>query len=144
MMRGQSRDLISQYLKEVKSLLPIVRIEEGAYFRKMEAGMRELLENDESLNPSSMEDCYCIFGKPEEIIHQYYSGMDIGAFAAEVNNQRFTQRIIMGVFAIFFLIVLLVSIITLEAHKSFLRTEVFFQTTEIIEIEEDPLNEEHS
>ena len=52
MMRGQSRDLISQYLKEVKCLLPIVRIEEGAYFRKMEAEMRELLENDESLNPS--------------------------------------------------------------------------------------------
>ena len=98
MKSSRTHLLIRQYLNEVKCLLPVLRREEIDYFQKMEANMYDLLENGDFEPPASMEDCHKIFGEPEELVHQYYSCVDVASYAASVNFRKMIRNIILSVF----------------------------------------------
>ena len=133
MTSPNEHDLLNQYLKETKSLLPLLRRQEKEYFDKMEENLHEVLESDESMTLSSMEDCYRIFGRPNEIIHQYYSGLDVASYASAVSLSKLRNRIMIAAVSVMLVLGLSLLVIMWQAHQSFLREEVFFKTTEITE-----------
>ncbi|MBR3509102.1 MAG: hypothetical protein IKO03_10110 [Lachnospiraceae bacterium] len=133
MTSPNEHDLLNQYLKETKSLLPLLRRQEKEYFDKMEENLHEVLESDESMTLSSMEDCYRILGRPNEIIHQYYSGLDMASYASAVSLSKLRNRIMIAAVSVMLVLVLSLLVIMWQAHQSFLREEVFFKTTEITE-----------
>ncbi|MBR6150422.1 MAG: hypothetical protein IKQ25_04005 [Lachnospiraceae bacterium] len=99
----------------------------------MEENLHEVLESDESMTLSSMEDCYRILGRPNEIIHQYYSGLDMASYASAVSLSKLRNRIMIAAVSVMLVLVLSLLVIMWQAHQSFLREEVFFKTTEITE-----------
>ncbi|MBE5861344.1 MAG: hypothetical protein E7295_00665 [Lachnospiraceae bacterium] len=133
MTSPNEHDLLNQYLKETKSLLPLLRRQEKEYFDKMEENLHEVLESDESMTLSSMEDCYRILGRPNEIIHQYYSGLDVASYASAVSLSKLRNRIMIAAVSVMLVLGLSLLVIMWQAHQSFLREEVFFKTTEITE-----------
>ena len=133
MISPQEHDLLNQYLKEIKNLLPLLRQQEKEYFHKMEENMYEVLESDESITLSSTEDCYRIFGYPNDIIHQYYSSMDVASYASAVNLSKLKNRIMIAIGCVTLAIAISLLIIMWHEHQVFLQQRIFFQTTEITE-----------
>ena len=126
MTSPNEHDLLNQYLKETKSLLPLLRRQEKEYFDKMEENLHEVLESDESMTLSSMEDCYRILGRPNEIIHQYYSGLDVASYASAVSLSKLRNRIMIAAVSVMLVLGLSLLVIMWQAHQTFVREEVFF------------------
>ncbi|MBR6150418.1 MAG: hypothetical protein IKQ25_03985 [Lachnospiraceae bacterium] len=92
----------------------------------MEESLHEALESDESITLSSMEDCYRILGRPDEVIHQYYSGMDVASYASAVSLRKLRNRIMIAAGSVMLVLVLSLLVIMWQAHQTFVREEVFF------------------
>ncbi len=133
MKSSRTHLLIRQYLNEVKCLLPVLRREEIDYFQKMEANMYDLLENGDFEPPASMEDCHKIFGEPKELVHQYYSCVDMASYAASVNFRKMIRNIILSVCGVIMGIVFITCVIIWQDHQHFLKNELAIKTAEIIE-----------
>ena len=133
MITPQEHDLLNQYLKEIKNLLPLLRQQEKEYFHKMKENMYEVLESDESLTLFSKEDCYRIFGYPNDIIHQYYSSMDVASYASAVNLSKLKNRIMIAIGCVTLAIAFSLLATMWQAHKVFTSQEIFFETSEITE-----------
>ena len=127
------RNLMRQYLNEVKCLLPVFRMEEKIYLQKIENEMIDILESNEFPEPSSLEDYHRFFGEPSEIIHQYYSGIDMASYAFSINIKKTIKHVFICVFGLIFAAIILLNLILWQEHLSVVHSEAVFKTTEIIE-----------
>lgn len=133
MTSSQNLNMLKQYVNETKNLLPILRAEEKEYFHKLEESMTEVLENDNSITLASMDDCYRIFGYPSDIIHQYYSDIDLAPYTSAVKSVKLKNRILLSIGVAVLAILISLLVIMWQDHQVFMRSEVIFKTTEITE-----------
>jgi len=122
--------LSKKYLGEVKLLFPILRKEEKAYLRKMKHNIDDFCENS---SVQSIDDIYDEFGKPQDVVNDYFSMMDVSAFISCIRFRKILKRIICFICAALFIIVCIHCLILYQEHESFLRQEVVIVEEKISE-----------
>ena len=77
------RRIKEEYINEIKFLFPDIRKEERQYLQGLSKNIDEYLDTGEHFDEmSSKESFYLFFGNPSDIVHQYYSNMNINVFCS--------------------------------------------------------------
>ena len=126
-----NNSLQTKYLKEIRSLLPILRREEKEYLRKMAENIEEtrLIEN---VDLETLDDYYKVFGEPKDIIHQYYTEMDMNSFYKIISRRRLIRQITGFVCILTLCLAVFECIIRYQEYKVFQDSKIASYTTEII------------
>ncbi|MCR5829002.1 MAG: hypothetical protein K6F93_01460 [Lachnospiraceae bacterium] len=113
--------LSKKYLSEVKLLFPILRKEEKTYLRKMRHNIDDYCENS---SVQSIDDIYNEFGKPQDVVNDYFSMMDVSSFISSVRFRKILKRVICFICAVTLIIICIHCLILYQEHEAFLRQEV--------------------
>ncbi len=129
----QTTNLSKKYVKDVKTLFPIVRKKEKNYLRQMKCNIDDYSENTEV---SSMEALYEEFGKPQEVVYNYFSVLDSKELFSFIRLRRIIKYFLTAVGLILFTGMLFYCITLYQAHIVFLEAKPVYIETEIT----DPIN----
>lgn len=131
------RRIKEEYMNEIKFLFPDIRKEERQYLQGLSKNIDEYLDTGEHFDEmSSKESFYLIFGNPSDIVHQYYSNMNINVFCSYLRLGRLKKRLFITLLSLILIISVLVSIFLWQEHLSIMRSEAVMTENEIIEYEE--------
>ena len=67
-------NLCKQYIKNAKTLFPIIGKTEKEYLKKLELNVQDYCEES---SVSSIEELYRDFGSPSEVVNSYFSSVDL-------------------------------------------------------------------
>ena len=129
-----NNSLSQKYVQEVKMLFPILRKEEKDYLKKMKQNLDDYCEN---IPIQSIEDLYNEFGKPQDVVYDYFSITDIASLISSIHIQKIMRRVICFACAVALIGVSFYCILLYQEHTSFMRQEAVF----IEETISDPLEE---
>lgn len=128
-MKTLSKTNLSQkYINDIKLLFPVIRKTEKTYLQQMKQNIDDYCEQS---TVSSMEELYEEFGKPQEVVYNYYSMMDMMPLFSYIRLRRILKLFLIFVCAIIFAITLFSSVILYQEHLSTLRQEAIFIETNV-------------
>ncbi len=128
-MKTQTKNNFSKkYMDDVKTLFPIIRKSEKAYLRQMKQNIADYCEQS---TVSSVDELYEEFGKPQDVVYDYFSMMDITQLLSHIHLRRTIKHFFTAICAIVFAIALFVTAILYQEHLEVMRQEVIFIETTI-------------
>lgn len=126
-MKTQTKSNFPQkYVREIKALFPIIRKQEKSYLKQMKHNIDDYCEQT---TVSSMDELYEEFGKPQDVVHSYYSMMDLTLLFSHISLHRLIKRILTCVCIIAFAITVFAGVILYREHLTFMRQEAVFVET---------------
>lgn len=78
-----------QYMRDIKSLFPVIGIQEKLYLKNLKLTVNDYCEED---CISSMKELYQKFGTPDEIISNYYSTIDTQYIIKQISKYKFLKK----------------------------------------------------
>lgn len=117
-----------KYINNVKALFPITRKEERNYLRQMKQNIDDYCAESAV---SSMEELYLEFGKPQDVVHDYYSMVDIIPLFTYIRLRRIIKYFLTFFCVIIFVIAIYTCTILYKEHLVFMRQEAMFTETTI-------------
>ena len=125
-----NKKICQQYIKNIKSLFPIMGKSEKKYLQQLSVEIEDCLECKEI---QQIEELYEKFGSPNDIVHNYFRVLDTDTIMKRVRINQWIKRCMV----IFLLISLFVSVIwgytTYQTYRIFCEEQVFFEDTIIDE-----------
>lgn len=120
--------LIKKYMRNVKGLFPIMRKNERLYLKKMKQNVDDYCEYT---SVSSMEELYGEFGKPQDIVYNYYSMIDTESLFSYIRLRRLLKYLLVSMCVILFAFTIYVCALLYIEHTIFIRQEAVFTETTI-------------
>ena len=77
-----------EYILEIKALFPIKRKPEREYIKKLASDIEDYCEEE---NVTSKQELYENYGKPNEIVNNYFSAVDTEYIAKQIRVTRFIK-----------------------------------------------------
>ena len=77
-----------EYILEIKALFPIKRKPEREYIKKLVSDIEDYCEEE---NVTSKQELYENYGKPNEIVNNYFSAVDTEYIAKQIRVTRFIK-----------------------------------------------------
>ncbi len=78
-----------QYINNTKNFFPIIRKEEKIFFKKLKENITDYTKD----NPiSSIQELYALFGKPIDVMRDYYSNVNTADLQLEIKNAMRIQK----------------------------------------------------
>lgn len=126
MKKTQNNPFSHKYIHDIKALFPIIRRTEKIYLRQMKQNIDDYCT---CYPVSSMEEIYLEFGKPEDVVHDYYSLMDMAPLFTSIRIRHTIKNFLTFICVILFAITLFVCAILYKEHLVFMRQEAIFVET---------------
>ncbi len=120
--------LCEQYIRNIKSLFPIMGKSEKKYIQQL---IPEILDCIETGNITSIEALYDAFGAPHDIINNYFSLADMDTLVDRIRLNKWIKRGIIICISICFVVFFIWGCTTLHAYNVFLREQALFLNTNI-------------
>lgn len=121
--------LCKTYISNVKVMFPVMGKSEKRYVKTLSLNVDDFLED---ATESSLETLYKEFGRPEEVIKEYYDNTDTEKIIKRIKVSKYKRRFF-GVLAICLLISTVVfNYMLYSEHQAFMReSEIIKQETTI-------------
>lgn len=119
-------NLAKQFTKNVKAFFPIVGKAEKEYLKKLELNLEDYCEEKQV---SSLEELYKDFGTPSDVVHSYYSSVNIDYI---LKRLRLTKIIKTCLVTLIIAILVTVSAYCLQLYSGyqvFKQQQIFFEET---------------
>lgn len=128
-MKKQKRiTLKKEYICEIRNLLPILRREEKAYLQGIEKAIDDFISEEEEPSLCTLEDYYSIFGKPRDVIQEYYSCIEGELIYSCVKRRRLIQKGVLAIGTLLCLGIVFSYVLLLREHQSVMRQETVYIT----------------
>lgn len=121
-------NLAKQFTKNVRAFFPIVGKVEKEYLKKLELNLEDYCEEKQV---SSLEELYKDFGTPSDVVHSYYSSVNIDYI---LKRLRLTKIIKTCLVTLIVAILVAVSAYCFRLHSDYKVLEnqqIFFEETTI-------------
>lgn len=122
-----------QYIKEVKTLFPIIRKPERTYLSKLTQTVEEYSEEE---NIDNIEELYSNFGYPNDVVNSYLSGMDLSVMYKNIRTAKWIQKFIIVLMVAVIIAVSIFAIVTYKNYKMDEREHEIFEQEQIFFKEE--------
>lgn len=123
-----NKNLCQQYIKNIKSLFPIMGKSEKKYLQQLSVEIEDCLENEK---PQRLEELYEKFGTPNDIVHNYFRVLEPDTIIKRVRINQWIKRSIITLLFIFLFASLIWGYTTYQTYKVFSEEQVFFEDTVI-------------
>lgn len=131
--KKQTTNLSKKYINDVKVLFPVIRKKEKVYLQHMRQNIDDYCENE---IVSSMEELYEEFGKPQDIVYNYYSIIDTEQLFLFIRLRRILKYFLTFVSCIIFAVTIFYCTILYQEHLVFMDAKPMYIETEIIDSKE--------
>lgn len=91
-------NICKQYIKQVKTLFPIMGKNEKAYIQNLASSLEDVCE-EESIH--SLNELYSQFGDPADTLNKYFSSLDTTDIIKRISISKWKKRIL------FFILILI-------------------------------------
>lgn len=123
-MKLKNNKLCQQYIRNIKSLFPIIGKEERKYIKQLSVEIKDCLGNE---NLQNLDELYKKFGNPRDVVNNYFRLFDTNKLIKRI---RISKWIKCGI-AIFLFIALITSLIwgytTYRDYKIFSEEQAFYE-----------------
>lgn len=85
--------LCKEYISEIKALFPIKRKEERDYIKKIIADVEDYCEE---ANVTTKQELYENYGKPNDVVNNYFSTVDTEYIAKQISTKRLLKTFVIG------------------------------------------------
>ncbi|MBE6734987.1 MAG: hypothetical protein E7563_06585 [Ruminococcaceae bacterium] len=80
--------ICKEYISEIKALFPIKRKPEKDYIKKVAADIKDYCEEE---NVTSKQDLYDNYGKPNDVVNNYFATVDTEYVVKQIKVARFIK-----------------------------------------------------
>lgn len=119
-------NLCKQYMKNVKTFFPILRKPEKEYLKNLERTIEDYLEEK---SVTSLEELYKDFGTPTDVVHSYYSSVNIDYLLKRLNTAKIFKVTLITLMTITFVAVSAYCILLYSEHELVKSQQIFFEET---------------
>lgn len=117
-----------QYMKNVKTLFPTIGKPEKAYLQQLELAVEDYCTEKGSI---SLEKLYDDFGTPADVVHTYYSNVNIEYFLKRLNISKKLKALIVTLFLSILVSTLAYCIVLYQECKIMKSQQIFSEKTYI-------------
>ncbi|MBR2555883.1 MAG: hypothetical protein IKE94_13555 [Aeriscardovia sp.] len=118
------KQICEQYIKRVKTLLPYVGKAEKKYLDNLRLNVEDYCVNESIHSLLELENG---FGKPEDIVHEYISSIEIDELIKRLNSRKLIKRIVFCVLILAVAVAVFFAIYTYKEYKIIEESSVFFE-----------------
>lgn len=122
------KDDCTQYIHEIRFLFPSYTKQEKAYVNKLKKSVLEYIEES---GCSSKEELYQTFGKPEEVVMNYYSSCDFPEIIHRLRIINYIKKTIAIIMILVLCCVTIWGVSTYHSYKIFKAEQATFKETMI-------------
>lgn len=108
--------ICKEYIREVKSFFPIKGKSERAYIKKLRSNLEEFCQETDTV---TKQDLYENYGKPHEVINDYFSSVDIEYISRKIRISKYVKTLVIC------LIVAITILTTAMCVKIYKEQEIF-------------------
>lgn len=129
----QTLSLSKKYMKYVKFLFPVIRKREKIYLKQMKQNIDDYCE---TVSVSTMIELYEEFGKPQDVVYNYYSTMDAEQLFSFFRFRRIVRNFFNVVCLIILAAAIFICVLLYQEHLVFMEEKAVFIETVITDPEE--------
>ncbi|MBQ2943722.1 MAG: hypothetical protein IJD93_03360 [Ruminococcus sp.] len=122
--------LCKEYISEIKALFPIKRKEERDYIKKIIADVEDYCEE---ANVTTKQELYENYGKPNDVVNNYFSTVDTEYIAKQISTKRLLKTFVIGLLVLATVLTSAFCITLYAQFQMVKRTEAIGVRTYIIE-----------
>ena len=122
------KQICEQYIKRVKALFPYVSKAEKKYLDNLRLNAEDYCVNENILSLAELENG---FGKPENIVHEYISSVEIDELIKRLNSRKLIKRIVFCVLILAVAVSTFFAIYTYKEYKIVEESAIFFEDVTI-------------
>lgn len=105
--------ICKEYISEVKLMFPVMGRKEKDYIKKLALDVEEFCEEAEV---KTKEELYENYGKPQEVVSNYFSSADTEYIAKHINITHYVKRCVVGLLVLAVVTVSVYSVIAYAFH----------------------------
>lgn len=121
-------NLCKQYIKNAKTLFPIIGKTEKEYLKKLELNVQDYCEES---SVSSIEELYRDFGSPSEVVNSYFSSVKLDYMLKRINISKKIKVFLVVIVTLAFIGVSSFGLYLYQAYNLMQDQMVFFEETSI-------------
>lgn len=122
-----------KYIKEVKAMFPVKGKKERLYLKNLARDVEMLCEEENILGK---EDLYEKYGKPVEVVAEYFATVETDYVLKKLRISRYIKALVAVVIAIVIALSSMIAVFRWETHQMILREEMV-DVEEVIEVIEE-------
>lgn len=121
-------NLCKQYIKNAKTLFPIIGKTEKEYLKKLELNVQDYCEES---SVSSIEELYRDFGSPSEVVNSYFSSVKLDYMLKRISISKKIKAFFVVIATLAFIGVSFFGLYLYQAYNLMQDQMVFFEETSI-------------
>ena len=119
-----------EYIAEIKSFFPIYRKPERVFIKKLTLDIEDFCEES---NTSSKNILYDKYGKPHDIVNNYFSSIDTKYIVKQIRISRYIKLFIAVLLVLATIATSSWCVFTYRDHQITARQEIFFEDEVLLE-----------